>query len=427
MRSEHITCVIACSLTLLAQYKHAQSQEQNPEKYHTISFSQKSSRIGGPDQVENLLEHDIKAKRPLLQFDSLKPYFKLKQLIKDKIGLNFALDYSTVYLGATESFNQGHAASGILRFYGSWDLVGSDQATGAFEYTVENRHAYTIMSPSSFGYNTGYAGLFESPFSGRRWTLTNLYWRQRLFNKKFFVVGGLLNTTDYINIYPLSSPWLHFMNFAFSTGSATIATSRNATLGVITNVFLNDNIYVLAGLADANADPTKPLNGFETFFKQKEYLKNVELGWTHTEKRSYFDNVHVTFWQVDKRTETYHPHGWGVAFSFTLLPGTRWMPFLRGGYSKGGSSLLQKSISTGFALKTVPKRDLLGFGFNWGEPNETTFGSGLRDQYSLEMFYRVHVSNHIAITPDLQLIVHPALSPKVGSIWVFGVRARLEL
>ena len=36
------------------------------------------------------------------------------------------------------------------------------------------------------------------------------------------------------------------------------------------------------------------------------------------------------------------------------------MPFLRGGYTEDGGSLLQKSISTGVGYQWVPGRDVLG-------------------------------------------------------------------
>lgn len=75
----------------------------------------------------------------------------------------------------------------------------------------------------------------------------------------------------------------------------------------------------------------------------------------------------------------------------------------------------------------VKDQDLLGFAFNWGRPNPDTFGSGLRDQYTFELFYRLQVANQLAITPDVQLIVHPALNPSVRTAWVFGARVRLAL
>jgi porin len=70
---------------------------------------------------------------------------------------------------------------------------------------------------------------------------------------------------------------------------------------------------------------------------------------------------------------------------------------------------------------------LLGFAFNWGRPNPTTFGSGLRDQYTFELFYRLQVAHELAITPDVQLLIHPALNQDVNVVWVFGLRMRLAL
>ena len=37
------------------------------------------------------------------------------------------------------------------------------------------------------------------------------------------------------------------------------------------------------------------------------------------------------------------------------------------------------------------------------------------------------LSQHFAITPDLQYIKDPALNPDDDSIWIAGVRARLTL
>ena len=45
-----------------------------------------------------------------------------------------------------------------------------------------------------------------------------------------------------------------------------------------------------------------------------------------------------------------------------------WMPFLRGGYSDDGDSLLEKSLSGGIGYRLRGNRDLLGVGLNWGEP-----------------------------------------------------------
>jgi len=97
------------------------------------------------------------------------------------------------------------------------------------------------------------------------------------------------------------------------------------------------------------------------------------------------------------------------------------MPFLRAGYSDGGGALLKASIGTGAGYYFSESRDLLGFGINWGRPPE----SGLDDQYTAELFYRLQLAQNLAITPDVQMLINPALNPNEDVIWVFGLRARL--
>lgn len=49
------------------------------------------------------------------------------------------------------------------------------------------------------------------------------------------------------------------------------------------------------------------------------------------------------------------------------------------------------------------------------------------DQYTAEIFYRFQLTQNLAITPDVQLIIDPALNPDESTIWIFGLRARLAL
>jgi porin len=100
-------------------------------------------------------------------------------------------------------------------------------------------------------------------------------------------------------------------------------------------------------------------------------------------------------------------------------------PFLRGGYADDGGTLLQKSIGAGFGYNTFEGRDELGVGVNWGEPNENSFGSGLKDQYVIETYYRYQLAKQLAITPDVQLLIDPPNNPNHDRLWILGLRARL--
>ncbi len=74
----------------------------------------------------------------------------------------------------------------------------------------------------------------------------------------------------------------------------------------------------------------------------------------------------------------------------------------------------------------IPK-NLLGFGLNWGRPSESSFGPDLDEQWTVELFYRWQLTPDLAVTPDIQFIVDPALNPDEDQLWVFGLRLRLAL
>jgi hypothetical protein len=53
--------------------------------------------------------------------------------------------------------------------------------------------------------------------------------------------------------------------------------------------------------------------------------------------------------------------------------------------------------------------------------------SANRDQLAMELFYRLQLVDGIQISPDVQLIVDPALQPSRDFVAVFGLRSRLVL
>lgn len=63
---------------------------------------------------------------------------------------------------------------------------------------------------------------------------------------------------------------------------------------------------------------------------------------------------------------------------------------------------------------------------NWGRPNRETFGTDACDQYTVEAYYRLQLAEHLAITPDIQLIKDPALNPDGDFVWIAGIRAGLS-
>ncbi len=410
---------------LKGQTEDRETQEAEQQQ-STKSGYEDVPQFGGPSSVGAELEEADEIKEPLLRLAvidrSLKPWFDMKDRINKKLGLSFGLDYSALYQVVTESPGEDQAASGIFRFYGSWTLFGRDSGnTGALVYKVEHRHRLgTDITPQELGFEAGSilpTGTMFNQFTNHSWGLTNLYWQQRLLEGRISLVAGQVDVTDYVDIYGLVNPLTAFTNLAFSTNPTIPA--PNQGLGAALGVMATNNVYVVGGLADANGDPTEA--GFDTFFEDHEYFSHIEVGWVSSFERRYFDNIHLTAWNVNEREKAQVPDGWGLAFSATWFINDQWMPFLRGGYSDDGGALLEGMVSVGIGRYFTKSRDLLGIGVSWGEPS----AEGLDDQYTAELFYRLQLAQNLAITPDVQLIIDPALNPDEDVIAVFGLRARL--
>jgi len=385
--------------------------------------------IGGPSRIETQLKIDAVEKKSLFEFNLFNPYFNFKKEVNQTTGLAFGFDYSTQYFIASESLGEHQAWSGIARFFGSWALIGADtKNSGHLNFRIEHRHRYTKIAPSSLSFNIGYAGVMGPPFSNEGLRLTNLFWRQRFADGRWTAVAGFLSIQDFFDAYKLVSPLLHFTNLVFSSGSGTITLPNDAMLGIGGGGWITNNIYIMGGLGDNSADPTDPLEGFNRIFNVREYYTGLEVGFiSDVTDRMRSAHVHLTFWYSDRKSDIGSSAGRGINFSSSLFLSRVFMIFLRGGYSMDGFSILQKSISAGVSYQETIAQDLFALAFNWGDPNESVWGSGLKKQYTFEFFWRWYFSENMALTPDLQLIINPVLNPNKNKIFVFGIRGRLSL
>jgi porin len=392
-------------------------------------------RFGGPGSVEQQLETDRQEKASFVERKLFEPLEGWQDDLEENHGFSIGADYSAVGVYATDTLPGADdtAAGGMARVYGRWNLTGDGETTsGGLVYKLEHRHGYGDPAPSDFYLgNVGYAGLTEPPFSDQGTRFTNLYWRQSLNSGKTVLLGGFLDATDFVDVYGLASPWLHFMNLAFSTGSGAIDLPNDAALGAAAGHLFGNNVYAIGSVVDKNSDPTDISEGFDTFFDDKEYFTSIEVGHTSSHSRIALDNVHLTLWHVDERKEVGAPSGWGANFSWSRYFNDQIMPFVRVGYTDDSGSLLSKSVSAGFGYQpkssyAVPG-NLFGAAVNWGEVNELSFGKDLDDQYTLELFYRWQVTPRIALTGDYQYLKDPALNPDQSTIHVWSVRGRFAL
>ena len=386
-------------------------------------------KLGSPDQVDNRSELDKLTLKTALDLGFADPVFQFRDTLHKKTGFNFNLDYASLYYGSTSKYGSNSAGSGLFRFYGAWELVGRKSGnSGALIYKLEHRHSYGDLPVSSLGFDNGYAGLVGPPFNDSKFRVQNLYWRQRIAKGKFAFVSGFLDVTDFLDVYGLASPWMHFNNLVFSTGSAAIGLPNDGYLGAAVGGWLSNRVYMMAGFGDQNSDPTDVFAGFDSFFNRNEYFKHVEIGLTSSKDYMFLDNLHFVLWHRDETKATQSGEGWGMNLSYTKYINRKLMPYVRLAYTDRGGSLLEKSGSIGFGYQPVQYSHLLGFGFNAGQVNNDTYGlTNDEIQYTFELFTRFQLSSRVAITPDVQYIINPALNPVDNSLLWFGLRARANI
>jgi porin len=383
----------------------------------TLHAQSEIDRLAGPGSTPAQLHSDAQTQQPWSDW---------KASVKDRTGLDFGLDYNVLGYVASESLGEDTAASGVFRLFGEWELTGrGTENTGTLVGKVDYRHRLDTVPVKDFAGELGYAGIIGATYSDQGLRLTHLFWNQNFAEGNGAVYAGWLDVTDYVDAYALASPWQGFANLGFQTGTGTIGGLPDSALGVAVGYFLNDNVYIGAGIVDANADATDPFAGFDTFFNEGETFKSLEVGWTTGWTGRFFNNAHVTLWQIDAREEEGTPSGYGVSFHLSYVVREHWLPFLRGGWADAGDALYETAFSTGFGYSRDPSKGLFGVGVNWSRPNADTFGTELDDQVAVEAFWMLELAKGIELTPSFQYIHNPALNPEEDSTALLGLRFRV--
>ena len=393
-----------------AQHDNTQAESTNQPAY---------SGFGGPTSVSGQAADDAVTgpEYPLQKLqEAATPWFEWKNQFREGRGIQLNIDESLLYQAATDSNGNNEGASGLVRVFGQIDLLECGcNDVGALVFKGENRHRIgTGITPFDLGFQAGSATPTGTFFNDFDFGITNMYWKQTMFEQRLAFAVGQVDLTDFMDTYALMNPLTHFLNLAFST-NPTIA-SPNQGLGFAAGGMMTEHIYLLGGFSDANAVPTNA--GFDTFFNDAEYFTFAEIGYTPSKDRLYLDGVHITLWHSDNRERAGISQGQGLTFSLQRFIDDKWLPFFRFGYSDGDASLMETTFSGGIGLLRE-NTDVAGIGISWGRPT-----SSPSTQFTSEVFYRRQLTQFLAITPDVQLIVDPVGNPATDVVALFGIRLR---
>jgi len=375
---------------------------------------------GGPTSVESDLQSNDEFKNPVFGFLqwAVAPLYDFKDRVNGTWGIAFGVDYNFLNQYASFSTTEKQATSGALRFYGTWNLFHSkEKVDGGVVFRVENRHKIGGgVVPRDLGFDAGSA-LSTASFKDFAWGLTSLYWKQFFAKRRFAFVFGQMDPGDFMDAYPLLSAWTAFMSDAFFNNPAEALPQQG--VGFVTRLFLNDHYYISGGIHDALADAdgfnvAQLLDGEDLFYW-------AEVGWSPTAKAVPGDSIHLTYWQQDELDEKDTEKSRGFAFSVAPQLHSRYLPFLRIGYSEGDAAIMRWIYAIGLGME-MRESDLLGIATSYGAPVEANTDA----QLTTELFYRIQMTEHLQVTPAVQMTRNPSFNPLKKNIWVGSVlRMRL--
>lgn len=396
------------------------TQVESKSGYHSLETD------GGVGTVNADLRADDALKMQWLKADAsdriFKRYYGLKKKMKEKYRVAVGTDYMFLNQLASFSYSDRVATSGIFRFFGTWDALVSEKGNnGSFIFKIENRHKIGNQQiPRDLGYETGSA-LSTASFKDFSWGLTNFYWKQSLYNGRLNLVVGLMDPGDWVDLYPLLNAYKYYLNEAYFNSPTMALPSQG--IGISGGFTFAKDFYFSGGMHDANGDPTNFLIGnFESFFGQNEYFYWVEAGWKQTRSPLGGETVHLSYWYQDAREEEGTVASKGLSFSASQRFGS-YIPFIRAGINEGNAALMHHMVMAGVGIDAF-RGDNLGIAFNWGGPTDRS----KRDQFSIELYYAIQLTQHINIMPDIQLTKNPSFNDTQDLVAVYStIRIRYAM
>ncbi len=397
----------------------AMAQETGPRQ--RLEAAAKTS-IGGPATAEAQQEQDRLRREQTSRwpgFDRfIDPVEGWKERLREDTGLALSFDYQALYQNSNSTVTGvDEGAAGQARVLGTWTLIDRDGTNpGSFVFILENRHNLGLdQTPAGLAGEIGYLGQTGLTFGDNGTVLSVAYWSQAILDGRGGIVAGRIDPGDYTDILGYVNPRTGFQNFVINYNP--VLTIPDPGFGVGGGVYLTDQFYVLGIVSDANGS----LNDVEWFTGGSEFYKYAEIGWTPAQNQRYLTNLHLGVYHIDAREDKNLSSSSGVVLSGNYTFENDLMLFGRLGWSDGNDPIAKRGATAGLIWRPGFFDDLIGIATTWAEPAL----DGLKNQTTIEAFYRLDVSDNLALTADVQYLKNPGFN--TDDPLVFGFRLRFNL
>ena len=368
----------------------------------------------------------------LVSLFPLEPWVQGGKYWLSEYGLRYSLQQTLTYASLSDVM-KGDSSFGFYTFdfAAKWAVFNAGDAGTAGWITTQieaqsglGSGAQTQDAKSNLGTLTDPTGIWSSR---EGWRIPELAWQQSLNDGKWVVVAGMVSQGNYFdaNNYAQSGRG-QFINSALI--NTMVMPLSHYNFGGNLQFQSHDEWYAMVGAAAGNGYSGQPP---WTDFNWESSSLIGEIG--------YMPDDFIGLGPGAYRLQPFiaqadGPTGGGLCFNSQQQLGAHsplgWFGrFGFGGEDVSGGAAAQ--IGTGFVVHAplknaglVPKlsNDLLGAGFIWSQPSDTTKTNYHENEYAFETFYTLQLAPTLRLQPDLQVVWDPAFNPDSGPVTVFQLQ-----
>lgn len=418
----------------------------------TVEFENPPSLVlgyGAAWQGENPTNIDTDLDSSFPQRDSIfdtrvpKNWFNWKESLYKNQGVKLGFSYQSLYQTTTNSLTDEDIAwGGWMLLEASWSPVNrGGNNEGGLVAALDWRHTISGSKNALFQFETG--SLWPTDFLYLEWDpwFSSLYWQQRLSKGKFVFRVGNQAAPQFIDFFRYKDGRTSFSGSPFTAAPGSIPTPPPGFGASFRwSPIEGSEFYVAGTLNDMNADVHE--FDWENIFRYGQFFYGLEFGKNWRRSKGDFDHLHLLIFYAD-RVDTSPPVFPNEAGGgFKLAGEKQWNRIVGfGSYTyntaEGGSfgiALIRQAINAGFAVnRPLNIGGEVGVGFSWAEPTDGVGLAGtpqrqpVKDQYGMEVYWKLLVTSDLWVTPNLQVIVNPTYNPGTESVVVPGLKFRFFL
>jgi porin len=426
-------CIYGFLLTSVGTMLCAQQPSQG-DTAATLSLQLQAEQNRPPARSSEFLRQELDSYIRAQAIDRPNPLLRSQPLdeVPDLVTqtARWLFDWESIKLGLTYTLLNQYAvdtpesvrhnqASGRFDLTGAMPLYDKGSTAGSFSLLVRGSTNIGISQQFNLSDALGSTTLINC-LSGygaaRPISLNLLYYRQDFLHKRLSFYVGKIHPNQHITLSMFNNDERNQFLNGMNDGSIAVPSDGAWTGGAAMEYQATQHVYVHAVTADTEGSQQSNI----ATLADKKYMNAVELGWFSGSPGNHNHVYRVTVWRDDTRTSG-SGHGMELEFDHEFANGL--VPFGRFGYGTSTGTSLRMSNGIGLADKHPFGRrgDMLAAALTFTRPSDLS----KPHENIFESFYRLRLTQHTEIGPDIQVLVHPSNSPQLTKTVILNARMRI--